>query len=312
MMLLAGVISLVAVLLLGLFVVVLGDDESAPPDSAVGGSGGSDTSTIEPATDTTVASQTASTEPTDPTTSVATTTAPTTAPPTTAAPTTVATTVAPTTAPPTTAAPTTAAPPTTPPVVPNGPAFARNPRFSLDVDEFGQPDPEVIAIADGETRICLTWDFFEVPLDIPLRVDWYVNGVFNTGFDGVNDVGALSGTYFACNRNPTGLPSGLHEIEWSADGTVVFRHGWYVGQGSIPMDIEFVNTTEFNLCDVNVSPQAATSFGIPLNRDPLLPGGSVVVTVPDGVYDVQATACNGTIVDEQYGIDIFGPTTIQF
>jgi hypothetical protein len=305
MMLIAGVVSLVAVLLLGLFVVVLGDDDASP---------GADT----PASTTTIAASstgplTTSTVPTFslPTTGPVVTSAPTTAPTTapTSAPTTAPTTAPATAAP--TSAPSATAPPATAVPGPDGPAFARNPRFSLQVDDLGRPAPEVVAIADGATRICLTWDFFDVPIGIPLRMEWFINGEFSTAFDGVNDVGSLSGVYFACNFDPAGLPSGLHEIEWTADGTVVFRHGWYVGEGSIPIDIEFVNSTSgLELCNVNVSPQAATSFGIPLNLTSVRPGESFVVSVPDGVYDIQATACDGTIVTEEYGIDVLGPMTI--
>ena len=307
MMLIAGVVSLVAVLLLGLFVVVLGDDEGAePPGSGPAGSGDATTTS-------TVADQAGATTATVPTTLVplvSSTVADET--PTSAVPGPSASTTPPTGPP--TAAPTTAnaAPTSTEVLGPSGPAFARNPRFSLQVDETGRPAPEVVTIPDGVTHLCLTWDFFDVPLGIPLRMEWYIDGELSTSFDGVNDVGSFSGVYFACNQNPAGLASGLHEIEWTADGTFVFRHGWYVGEGSIPIDVELRNTAGgLDLCDVRVSPQAATSFGIPLNLTPVPAGESFVVSVPDGVYDVQARACDGTIVTEEYGIDVLGPMTID-
>ena len=294
-------IGLAAVLLIGIAAVVLGggdDDGDSEPDAS------SEVTVAEGTLE--VADPT-----TPPVTEAPTTVTPTTAAPTTAAPTTAApTTAAPTTAAPTTAAPTTAAPTTVAPVPPS-PVIATNPRFSLQTNN-GFPDPEVFAVPDGATQLCLTWDYQGFDPGAGYVLEWWINGELapEATDSGINQ-GAVAGTFFGCLTNPTGVASGIIEVDWSVENRPVFSHGIFVGGGRVPVTVGLQNNTGSPICGAHWMPLGSRSNGITRNTAPIAPGQFFSIPLATGVYTTRVLDCNGNVIfDERNGTEFADNITL--
>lgn len=215
----------------------------------------------------------------------------------------------PTTTPPTTAPPPSTDPPPTTPAPASG-TIALDPRLSVTQTD-GLPDPEIFVVADGTTRLCLTWEYVNFPSGAPFTFGWNINGTVDEGSvsTGTNQ-GPVDGQFFGCITNDAGLAQGLYEAVWNVDGENVFVHAVYVGGGRAPVTIGLQNGTAVDICAIRWAPVDAVSAGIPLNTAVIAPGERFETVLAAGLYRTVVQDCSGNVIFEDAGTEFSSDLTL--
>jgi serine/threonine protein kinase len=167
--------------------------------------------------------------------------------------------------------------------------------FSPGVDADGRPEGGTGFIPEGSTELCLSWTYEGFTPGTAWSVTWEVDRRPQASLSASGALGGSSGPLFACITNPSGVLPGLYEATWAVGGSPVLSDAVYVGPQRPPVTISITNGLGAPLCQVNISPSDARTWGTDL-VDQLASGAAVTHRVAAGRYDLRALDCNGGVI----------------
>ncbi len=181
--------------------------------------------------------------------------------------------------------------------------FATNAIWTTAV-ENDQPVDDLAAAEIGGERLCIVWDFEELPAGAQLESRWFVDGEeFSDLTDQSVHNGGPQGRMFNCITAGEGLLAGVHEFAWLVDGEPVFAEAIHVGDGTAFV-IEVFNDSPVPLCVVQFNPSATLSYGLNEADSTIEPGERREFLVGSGLIDARIIDCNGDIrLEDTTGYD---------
>ncbi len=191
-------------------------------------------------------------------------------------------------------------------------AEAFNPIWTSAVTADGAPTDQIVAGTTGQSEICLTWDYANVPTGTPGDAIWLIDGETipeASVFDQPNQ-GEDTGSFFACITSTNGLASGVYELAWLVDGELVFTEGIIVGDGSSIL-IDVVNEHDVPLCVVQFNPNGTATYGLNELSEPLQPGDFVTLEIGAGLLDARVLDCDGVVrLEDNQGAQVVEASTL--
>lgn len=179
-------------------------------------------------------------------------------------------------------------------------------RWGNGLDESNRAVPTGSYFPDETTEICISWTANNFPIDTPWTIGWALDGVDvpDKGTSGASTGGIEP--FWSCVSGPDGdvVVPGLWEIAWNVGDELRLVDSVYVGGGRAPVDLTLINSTDSEICRLNVSPSTGSFWGRDiLDQLTLEPEESFDHTVAAGLYDIRASDCAGGVIAEQTDID---------
>lgn len=186
-------------------------------------------------------------------------------------------------------------------------------QFSGDVVD-NEPGPIAASLPGDSGQICGFFSYENMTTGALWDAIWTVDGELNEGASYVGEVweGEESGTTWVCALGgDEGLASGLWELAVFVDSEEpLISDAIYVGDQYSPTTLEVVNGLGEEICRLRVSPSDYARWGQDdLGSATLIPGESVVLEVGASTYDLQARTCDGTLLADERGLEVLGPTS---
>jgi len=190
--------------------------------------------------------------------------------------------------------------------------------FSVGVTDDDLPTELVDFIPGGvAAEVCGFWDYVGMVDGVSHDALWYYEGELNedASFIDVAWNGGPTGNWWVCFINPEGtLPDGIYELVLHIQGESVQAEAIQVGGDGARATLELVNESLTEICFVHISLSRALDWGPDeLGAEELIPVGATrVFDLPGGVYDVLGLACDGDIIFENFGLEVFGPFVLNY
>lgn len=177
-------------------------------------------------------------------------------------------------------------------------------RFAVARDARQQPVDPVDVLPSGSNSVCGFFDYSGMVDGVEWEAIWSLEGnVLETNLASQRWNAGRSGSWWACYQADEGeaLEEGLWELSvFVGDVEEAYRtHSVFVGDDHAAVDVTVVNRLDADVCTVNLSPDAASTWEQDrLGGERLPPGFQIARTLPAGVYDVRALGCDGKNVAE--------------
>lgn len=177
-----------------------------------------------------------------------------------------------------------------------------NPRFS-----DGQTDNEPVDVArsfvDGVTSLCLFVDWDGMPENVMWDAVWEFNGspIPQLGhYEEVWEHGGAGRNFWICAEDADGHDAGVYEVGLFIDGNLAFAEGVVVAPRALANhEVTWVNNSDRVVCQLAVNP-LSRSGQVGVNElaegQRIGAGASLTITLPEGLYAVEARDCDGTVL----------------
>ncbi len=177
-----------------------------------------------------------------------------------------------------------------------------NPRFSS-----GQENNEPTSVADsfqaGVTNLCLFVDWDGMPEEVVWDAVWEFNGspIPQLGhYEEVWKHGDQGRNFWICAEDSDGHDPGVYEVGLFLDGTLAFAEGVVVSPTELKRhEVTWLNESDQVICRLAVNPLSRSGqAGVNEleNGQQIAAGSSVTMTLPEGLYAVEARDCDGTVL----------------
>lgn len=188
--------------------------------------------------------------------------------------------------------------------------------FSDGVGEDDRPKALWYSLPGGTAELCAFWDYEGMVDGMRWSAYWFVNGQLDEGGSYLDEIwdGARAGNWWVCVLNEQGLEDGLYEIVLEVEGESMLADSIFVGGEHTRIEFTLANDSAQEVCYVQIAPNEAENWGQDRLKidETLQPGSEAVFQFASGVYDMLLSACDGTPMLEEYGIDMRQDRTFRF
>jgi S1-C subfamily serine protease len=175
------------------------------------------------------------------------------------------------------------------------------------------PTQQWYAMPSGSYEICAFWDYEGMEDGMIWSALWFANEELDEGGSILENTwqGGYSGSWWVCMSSEVGLRDGTYELILEVQGETIISDAIFIGGNRSVVDFVLVNESSIDICYVQISASTALGWGQDeLGAEEIIfSGENRSFTLATGVYDFRLLDCDGEVVYDNYGLEIFESLT---